>query len=116
MKLEASDPERKVYGYLPRMASCSLGQLGALNAESFCERALSCANLALTDGNSLLGDEELEMLVILRMNRNFMEFMRTNYPDLAKALAKQHFGCTVVEEGTTEEEGMGEEATGIAEI
>ena len=27
-----------------------------------------------------------------------MEFMRTNYPDLARALAKQHFGCTVVEE------------------
>ena len=52
------------------------------------------------------------MLVILRMNRKFMEFMRTNYPDLAKSLAKQHFGCTVVEEveeATTE--GGGEEAT-----
>ena len=80
------------------MASCSRGQLGALNAESFCERALSCANLVVTDGNTLLGDEEVEMLVILRMNRKFMEFMRTNYPDLARSLAEQHFGCTVVEE------------------
>ena len=26
-----------------------------------------------------------------------MEFMRTNYPDVAR-VAKQHFGCTVVEE------------------
>ena len=42
--------------------------------------------------------------------------VRTNYPDLAKSLAKQHFGCTVVEEGTTEEEGMGEEATEVCEI
>ena len=45
----------------------------------------------------LLQDAELEMLVVLRMNRRFMEFMRTNYPDLAKALAKQHFGYTTVE-------------------
>ena len=72
LKLEASDLERKVYGYLPRMASCSYAQLGALNAESFCERALSCANLVLTDGNTVLSDEELEMLVILRMNRKFI--------------------------------------------
>ena len=45
----------------------------------------------------MLQDAELEMLVVLRMNRRFMEFMRTNYPDLAKALAKQHFGYTTVE-------------------
>ena len=42
----------------------------------------------MTEGNTLLKDAEL---VVLRMNRRFMEFMRTNYPDLAKALAKQHF-------------------------
>ena len=45
-----------------------------------------------------------------------MEFMRTNYPDLAKSLAKQHFGCTVVEEATEattiKKEGLGEEADG----
>ena len=37
------------------------------------------------------------MLVVLRMNRRFMEFMLTIYPDLTKALAKQHFGYTTVE-------------------
>ena len=51
------------------------------------------------------------------MNRKFMEFMRTtNYPDLAKSLAKQHFGCTVVEEVTAGKEGLGEEADGVTEI
>ena len=46
----------------------------------------------------MLGDEELEMLVILRMNRAFMEHMRGAYPELTKTLAKQHFGMTLVEE------------------
>ena len=32
-----------VYGYIPLMASSSYGQIGALNAESFCERMFSCA-------------------------------------------------------------------------
>jgi len=31
------------FGFLPAMASCSTGQIGALMAESFCERILSCA-------------------------------------------------------------------------
>ena len=72
MDLIVNDPERVKYGFLPLMASCSDGEIGALNAESFSERILSNAN----DGNTLLGDEELEMLVVLRMNRDFMEFMR----------------------------------------
>ena len=65
---------------------CSL----ALNAESFCERGLSAGNLIMTQGNTLLSDEEVEMLIILRMNRHFMEFMRAEYPDVCKILASQH--------------------------
>ena len=45
--------------------------------------------------------------MVLRMNRRFMEFTRTIYPDLAKALAKQHFGCTVVEEAEVEVSVLG---------
>lgn len=41
-------------GFIPLMASCSPGQLGVLNAESFCERVISQANLVMTSGNSLL--------------------------------------------------------------
>ena len=42
----------------------------------------------------LLGDAELEMLVILRsMNRDFMQFMREHYPEVAK----QHFSRIIVD-------------------
>ena len=44
----------------------------------------------LAEGNTLLNDEELEMLVILRMNRAFMDFMRAHY----NHLSKNAFGCT----------------------
>ena len=67
---------------------------GALNAESFCERVLSCANDVLTEGNTLLGDAELEMLVVLRMNRNFMRFMRKHY----SYMLNEQFGQTVIRE------------------
>ena len=83
-----------MYGLLPAMAGCSVGQLGALNAESFCERILSCANNVIQTDNTLLNDEEVEMLVMLRMNRNFMEFMRLHYGDMAR----EQFGMTVVPE------------------
>ena len=71
--------------------------LDALNAESFCERCLRCAGHVLTDGNTLLDNAELEMLVILRMNRRFIEFMRDHYPDVVQQLAKQQFGFSVVD-------------------
>ena len=38
-------------------------------------RINSQANLILTEGNTWLSDEEMEKLVVLRMNRKFMSFM-----------------------------------------
>ena len=90
--LEKMDTGRQLYGWIPSMACNSVGQLGALSAESYCERVLSCANTVVTKGNTLLSDEEVEMLVVLRMNRDFMAFMREHYG----AEAKQTFGQTVV--------------------
>jgi len=90
--LEKMDTGRQLYGWIPSMACNSVGQLGALSAESYCERVLSCANNVVTKGNTLLSDEEVEMLVVLRMNRDFMAFMREHYG----AEAKQTFGQTVV--------------------
>ena len=55
--IKETDTDQRLYGYIPLMASCSYGQIGALNAESFCERVLSCANNVLTEGNSLLSDD-----------------------------------------------------------
>ena len=72
-------------GWLPRMASCSRGQLGALMAESFCERILSCAKQVLHAERLSLKPEEYEKIVILRMNRAFMEYMRKNHAKYAKA-------------------------------
>jgi hypothetical protein len=54
---------------------------------------LSCSNLVvITDGNTLLSDEELEWLIVLRMNRDWMIFMREHY----KVAAIELFGQTVV--------------------
>jgi hypothetical protein len=70
------------FGHLSAMASCAKGQIGALNAESFCKRCLSCANLIVTGGNTILLDEKVMLLVVLCMNVDFMEFMRDNYAHL----------------------------------
>ena len=74
------------------MASCSVGQLGALNAESFCERVLSCANNIVQTNNTLLDDVEVAMLVVFRMNKVFMEFMGLHYADVGR----EQFGMQVV--------------------
>ena len=92
--------EDPIYGFLPLMAGCSKGQIGALNAESYAERVLSVANLIVTDGNTLLHDDMIEKLVLLRINRDFIEYMRVTYKYVSKDHAlfkhKQQFGITVV--------------------
>jgi hypothetical protein len=82
------------FGHLPTMTSCAKGQLGALNAESFCERCMSCANLDVTEGNTILLDEEVTMLVVLRMNVDFMEFMREH---CGSKIVKQQWKMTIVD-------------------
>ncbi len=47
------------FGYLPRMV---LENIGAMNAESFCERILSCASLVVTDLHTSLDHIEVRML------------------------------------------------------
>ena len=63
------------YGHLPKMAMASKGMMGSVMASSFCERINSCANVVCTKNNSLLSDDEIDKVVTLRMNRDFMEFM-----------------------------------------
>ena len=71
------DVDRTLYGWLPKMATSSKGSIGCVLASSFCERINSCANAVVTEGpgNTLLSDDEMELLVMLRMNKGFMEFM-----------------------------------------
>lgn len=47
--------------------------VGGNLAESHCERCISAANLIMTDGKTLMGDELLEQLCVLRMNRRYMQ-------------------------------------------
>ena len=61
------------------MASC--GQIGARMAESFCERILSWAKRVVHVHRPSLNVEEYSMVVILRMNRAFMEYMRKHEKD-----------------------------------
>ena len=93
-KIIQSDTDRKIYGYIPAMASCCYAEIGALNAESFCERVLSAANLVVNEGNTLLDPEEVEMTSVLRINRPFMEKMRAS--KYAKE-ALQQYNMTVVD-------------------
>ena len=72
------------------MATASRGSIGTCGASSFCERVTSCANGIVTKGNTLLGDDEIGMLAILRMNKNFMSFMRRHNPDLKNQLPSAH--------------------------
>jgi len=58
------------------------GQIGNLCVKSFCERIMSEANDMSHDGNTLLDTEEINILVVLRMNREFIQHMREIYTKL----------------------------------
>ena len=94
------DPDRSKFGLIPLLASCSDGEIGALNAESFAERIISAVDLIMTDGRTALDDSTMDKLVVLRMNRDFMTFMRKQYFHEIKAL--QPFNITVVRPGDVE--------------
>ena len=85
-RIEKEDPQRQRYGYIPRMAH---GLIGALNSEGFCERMLWEARHVMTDGETLLADDEMEKLTLLRMNKEFMKFMCANYNHLTKQQLKR---------------------------
>ena len=75
------------------MAAWSKGCISFLPAASFCERVNSVAKDVMTDAHLLMGDVALEMMVVLRINRNFMEFMRNKH----NKVSQQQFGRTVIE-------------------
>ena len=65
-----------IFGYLPRMCRSSPCQLGALNAQSICERIISRGNNVVTKNRMLLEDDTIEKMVVLKINQNFMQFSR----------------------------------------
>jgi len=76
------DTDCSKFGHLPKMALASKGMMGSLTEASFCERINSCSNLVVTEGNSVLSTDKIDKFVVLRMNKELMEFMRKNYPEV----------------------------------
>ena len=93
------DKDHNKYRWLPKMDTCSKGSIGSLLASIFCERINSCANQVLTLGKTLLGDGEMEKLVMRCMNRDFMVFMQKNYPQVAD----EQFEFGILKEEDSEE-------------
>ena len=109
---QGSLPDGSKFGHLPKMAMASKGMMGALMAASFCERVNSCANLVVTEGNSLLSTDEIDMLVVLRMNKVFIGFMRQNYPEVIESVHAK-YGSVIRVEDCVEEEYEDEQPASI---
>ena len=62
---------KRDHGKFKRLAECSASMLGAALAESFSERVISCVNVVMTEGRTLLDDADLEKIAVLRMNRSY---------------------------------------------
>ena len=75
--MAAIDGNEGRYGFISKMAEC---RLGAPHASGYPERMNALGKYLMSEGRTLIGDEELEMLVVLRMNRKFMEYMKKKYP------------------------------------
>jgi len=67
------------FGCVPLMMGCSIGQLGALPAESWAERVNSVGKLVIDVRKTRLRADMIDKLITLRMNTAFMEFMRLHY-------------------------------------
>ena len=65
-----------LYGYLPLLSETLLG---SMLASSYVERVNSQAKLVMTTGRTLLAADELENVVMLWMNREFMLYMKEKY-------------------------------------
>ena len=89
LRMIENDPTREQFGFLSYMSMGSCASISKMLAQSVAERVNSAGNLILTKSNTLLGDEEVSMLVTLRMNREFMIYMRHHHPNVPR----QDFGC-----------------------
>ena len=80
------------YGWLSFMANASNFQIGCLNAESHNERMISIGNNVVTEGNTLLSGENIDMLVVLHIYSELMDSMQSKYGNFSR----QKFNVTIV--------------------
>ena len=81
-----------MFEFIPLMKMSSQHSAGALKAKIFCERIISVGNLVMKDRKTFLYDDELETLMLLRINRDFMTFIRENHAHTSK----QNFKETII--------------------
>ena len=87
------------FGYLPLMACSSECQLGALNSQSFSERVNSGANLVVNKLALKTDPEFVDMLVTLRANEPFMNFIQEKkYKGRLNSIA----GIEAINDGSTD--------------
>ena len=53
---------------------------------------ISVGNYVVTEGNTLLNDNDIEVLILLLINFEFMEFMRSKYGNLPR----HQFNMTII--------------------
>ena len=82
---ETSRPGRK-FGHLLEICTKSHVQLGALTSEIFSERMVICANLLVDTYRLKFGDDMIDKLITLRMNKKFMDRMRCKTTFVTMAL------------------------------
>ena len=72
--------DQKKIGCLPEMCTKSHVQLGALTSESFSERMTSTDNILVDTHRLKFGDDTIDKLIVLRMNKKFMDRMHSKTP------------------------------------
>ena len=94
LKLLIDGDNEGQYGWLPHMALAVTPN----NASSaFSEQMISACNLVMPEGRTALDADTMHMLACLRINRNFMEFMHKEHPNLSAKLMEEHLKQLVSE-------------------
>ena len=78
--MKRQDPDLKKYSYLPYMATHGKPNVGSLMSESYCERMGSCGALLIDKLSTKLNTSIIDKKIVLKMNKEFMDYMRKNYP------------------------------------
>ena len=67
-------------------------QIGFINVKSYNKRMISVENDMVTECNTILSENEIEMISVLHINSEFIDFMQSEYGNFSR----QMFNVTIV--------------------
>ena len=67
-------------------------QIGFINVKSYNKRMISVENDMVTECNTILSENEIEMISVLHINYEFIDFMQSEYGNFSR----QMFNVTIV--------------------